>query len=62
MSEYADIVVKKLSLAWFRNYVNSQIVSLFFTKNDLCITENCKVDCDESSKWRDLCDGKCTGI
>ena len=47
MSEYADIVVKKLSLAWFRNYVNSQIVSLFFTKNDLCITENCKVDCDE---------------
>lgn len=32
MSEYADIVVKNLSLAWFRNYVNSYVVSLFFYK------------------------------
>lgn len=47
MSEYADIVVKNLSLARFRNYVNSYIVSLFFTKNDLSITPNCKIDLDE---------------
>ena len=44
MSEYADITVKNLSLAWFRNYVDSYIVSLFFTKNDLSITSNCKID------------------
>lgn len=47
MSEYADIVVKKLSLACFRNYVNGYIVSLFFTKNDLSITPNCKIDFGE---------------
>lgn len=47
MSEYADIVVKNLSLARFQNYVNSYIVSLFFTKNDLSITPNCKIDLDE---------------
>lgn len=43
MSEYADIVVKKLSLARFRNYVNDDIVSLFFSKHDLAITPNCKI-------------------
>ena len=48
MSEYADIVVKNLSLAWFRNYVNSYIVSLFFTKNDLSITPSCKIDLGEA--------------
>ena len=47
MSEYADIAVKNLSLAWFRNYVDSYIVSLFFTKNDLAITPNCKIDLGE---------------
>lgn len=47
MSEYADIVVKNLSLAWFRNYVNSYVVSLFFTKKDLSITPNCKIDFGE---------------
>ena len=47
MSEYADIVVRKLSLAWFRNYVDSYIVSLFFAKNDLSITPNCKIDLGE---------------
>lgn len=47
MSEYADIVVKKLSLACFRNYVDGYIVSLFFTKNDLSITPNCKIDLGE---------------
>ena len=47
MSEYADIVVKNLSLAWFRNYVNSYVVSLFFTKKDLSIMQNCKIDLGE---------------
>lgn len=47
MSEYADIVVKNLSLAWFRNYVDSYIVSLFFTRSDLSITPNCKIDLGE---------------
>ena len=47
MSEYADILVKKLSLACFRNYVNSDIVSMFFTKNDLSIIPNCKIDYEE---------------
>lgn len=44
MSEYADINTKKLSLFEFRNYVNSCIVSLFFSRRDLIVTPNCKVD------------------
>ena len=47
MSEYADIGVKNLSLAWFRNYVDNYIVSLFFTRSDLSITPNCKIDLGE---------------
>ena len=35
MSEYADIVIGNLSLHWFRNYVDSKIVSLFFQKMTL---------------------------
>ena len=44
MSEYADIVIGKLSLCWFRNYLNNEMISLFFSKNDLVITLDCKID------------------
>lgn len=47
MSEYADITVKKLSLMLFRNYLNPDIVSLFFSKKDLVITPNCKIDMED---------------
>lgn len=47
MSEYADITVKSLSLFWFRNYVNSDVVSLFFSRRDLIITHNCRIDSDD---------------
>lgn len=47
MSEYADINIKKLSLFWFRNYVDSYIVSLLFSVKNLIITPNCKVDPEE---------------
>ena len=32
MSEYAGILIGNLSLYWFRNYLDSKIVSLFFSK------------------------------
>lgn len=44
MSEYADIMIKNLSLASFRNYLDNEIVSLFFSSEDLVITPNCKID------------------
>lgn len=47
MSEYADIYINKLSLMWFRNYLNADIVSLFFSKKDLRITPDCKTDLEE---------------
>ena len=47
MSEYANITIKKLSLALFRNYLNPDIVSLFFSSKDLSIIPNCKFDLDE---------------
>lgn len=47
MSEYANITVKNLSLMWFRNYLNPYIVSLFFSKKDLIITPNCKIDLED---------------
>ena len=47
MSEYADIVIGNLSLHWFRNYVDSKIVSLFFSKNDLIVVNNCNIDDDD---------------
>lgn len=37
MSEYAEIVVGKLSLCSFRNYLDGEIVSLFFSKKDLVV-------------------------
>ena len=47
MSEYANIYVKNLSLFSFRNYLNSDIVSLIFSKKDLAITPNYKIDLAE---------------
>ena len=47
MSEYADIYVKNLSLISFRNYLISDIVSLFFSKNDLTTIPKCKMDLED---------------
>ena len=47
MSEYADILIKNLSLYSFRNYLDSRVVSLFFSEKDLCIIPNCKSDPDD---------------
>ena len=44
MSEYADIYVGNLSLCSFRNYLNGEIVSLFFSNQDLFVTPNCIID------------------
>ena len=41
MSEYAEIKIDKFSLQWFRNYLNGEIVSLFFSKDDLETYEVC---------------------
>ena len=41
MSEYAEIKIENLSLWWFRNYLNGDIVSLFFSKDDLETYEVC---------------------
>ena len=47
MSEYAEIVIGKLSLCWFRNYLDGEIVRLFFSKNDLVVFRDCKIDVEE---------------
>ena len=47
MSEYADIKIRKKSLYTFRNYLYRDIVSLFFSGNDLIITENYKEDYED---------------
>ncbi len=47
MSEYADIVIKKLSLISFRNYLDSDVVNLFFSKKDLVVTPNYKIDSED---------------
>lgn len=47
MSEYAEIVIGKLSLCRFRNYLDSEVVSLFFSKNDLVLIHDCNIDDDE---------------
>ena len=41
MSEYAELKIENLSLHWFRNYLDGEIVSLFFSKDSLVITEEC---------------------
>ena len=50
MSEYASITVKCLPLMTFRNYLSSDIVNLFFSKQDLVVTSNCKIDEDEDAE------------
>ena len=35
MSEYADIVIGNLSLHWFRNYLDSKIVSAIMWLSDI---------------------------
>ena len=47
MSEYADISIRKLSLWTFKNYLNSDIVSLFFTNEDLIVTSECMQDLED---------------
>lgn len=47
MSEYADIQIKNLSLYWFRNYLDSKIVSLLFSEVNLIVTENYYEESDE---------------
>ena len=47
MSEYADITIKNLSLMSFRNYLVPDIVSLFFSKSDLIITPNYRIDLED---------------
>lgn len=37
MSEYCDIRIKNMSLLWFRNYLEKEVVELFFSKSDLII-------------------------
>lgn len=52
MSEYADISIRKLSLYSFRNYLNSDIVSLFFSRNDLTVvpTQDDNLDLNASTE------------
>lgn len=44
MSEYAGIRIKSLELCSFRNYLDKEIVSLFFSDECLFIKENVKYD------------------
>lgn len=44
MSEYVDIKIENLSMYSFRNYLESDIFGLFFSKHDLCTLPNCIVD------------------
>lgn len=44
MSEYAEIKIGKLSLYMFRNYLQSDIVGLFFSKSNLVVNKKCNID------------------
>ncbi len=35
MSEYAEIIIENLTIHWFRNYLDGEIVSLFYSKDNL---------------------------
>ena len=50
MSEYASIVVKKLELWSFRNYLDMEIVGLFFVDEDLIVTDNVKYEEDDEDE------------
>ena len=47
MSEYADITIDNLSLFSFRNYVDNYIVGLFFSKDNLLVTQHAKIDVED---------------
>ena len=49
MSEYAEITIGKLLVCCFRNYLDSEIVSLFFSKNDLIVIQACRRDDDKDA-------------
>ncbi len=57
MSEYADIKIKNLTLYSFRNYLDSSIVGLLFSKSDLYIEANCLEDPEDedSSVYTKYC-------
>lgn len=57
MSEYADIRIKNLTLYSFRNYLDSSVVGLLFSKNDLYIEANCQEDPEDedSSVYTKYC-------
>ena len=44
MGEYAEIRTGNLSLYWFKNYLKSDVVCLFFSERDLIVTENYYLD------------------
>ena len=44
MSEYADLTINDFEIWSFRNYLNRDIIALFFNDADLTITENVKYD------------------
>lgn len=52
MSEYADIVIKNLSLCSFRNYLDKDIISLLFSSKDLIITPNCTFYLEDGSPYK----------
>lgn len=47
MSEYAEICIGEMTLAWFRNYLDKKIVELFFSKNDLIVEPDYIEDPDD---------------
>ena len=50
MGEYVDIRIKKLSVRYFKNYLEDKVVELFFNQQDLVILENvCEEPNDEDS-------------
>lgn len=50
MSEYADIRIRNLSLYWFRNYLDGDVVRLLFSKRDyICIPSYIDDPDDEDS-------------
>lgn len=44
MGEYAEIRTGNLTLCWFKNYLKSDLVGLFFSERDLIVTENYYLD------------------
>lgn len=47
MGEYAEIYTENLALCWFKNYLKSDLVCLFFSEKDLIVTENYYLDTED---------------